>query len=52
MAVKRVQTDTELLEEKLKLQEERKQKLQEGLKEMVKENEEAEKEIQSVGTSL
>ena len=52
MAVEqRMQTDTELLEEKNKLQEERKQKLRERLKEMVEENGESLKEIQSLGTS-
>ena len=45
MAVEQMQTDTELLEEKNKLQEERKQKLRERLKEMVEENGESLKDL-------
>ena len=45
MAVEQMQTDTELLEEKNKLQEERKQKLRERLKEMVEEDGESLKDL-------
>ena len=45
MAVEQMQTDTELFEEKNKLQEERKQKLREKLKEMVEENGESLKDL-------